>query len=87
MLKPGVTVAAAAADIKRVQDHFAQEYPDVYTSSFIDHVGFSMHVSSLRDAVVGPVDRTSVFGSFSAAVGVVLLITAANVANLFLVAH
>ena len=84
VLAPGVTVVAAAADIQRLQDSFAKENPDVYPRGFIERVGFSMHVSSLRDSVLGRTIARALWITF-AAVGFVLLIAAANVANLFLV--
>jgi predicted permease len=84
MLKPGVTVEAAAADIKRLQQRLQDEYPNVYSKGFIDRVGFSMNVTSLRDFVVGSGIVKTLWILF-AAVGFVLLIAAANVANLFLV--
>jgi predicted permease len=84
VMKPGVTVAAVATDIQRIQDRMQAEYPNVYGGGFVQRVGFSMDVMALRDAVVGkPVVRALwlLFG----AVAFVLLIAAANVANLFLV--
>ncbi|HEY9230233.1 MAG TPA: ABC transporter permease [Gemmatimonadaceae bacterium] len=84
LLKPGVTVAAALADIKRVQAQMQQQYPNVYPQSFLDRSGFSMNVTSLRDFVVGPNIVRAMWLLFGA-VAFVLLIAAANVANLFLV--
>jgi putative ABC transport system permease protein len=84
LLKPGVTIEAAAADIKRVQAAFQQAYPRVYPQSFIDRVGFAMNVTSLRDSVVGSTVVRALWLVFGA-VALVLIIAAANVANLFLV--
>jgi predicted permease len=84
VLKPGVTVAAARADIQRVQDQMKAAYPTVYSDAFIQRVGFSMNVTSLRDFVVGPRIARVLWLLFGA-VAFVLLIAAANVANLFLV--
>jgi putative ABC transport system permease protein len=84
LLKSGVTVAAALADVKRVQQRMQDEHPAVYQKTFLERSGFAMNVTSLRDHVVGaPIVRGLwlIFG----AVGFVLLIAAANVANLFLV--
>jgi predicted permease len=84
LLKPGVTPAAAEADLKRLQVRFADLYPKVYPVSFLKRTGFEINVNGLRDQIVGPrVARALwiIFGS----VGLVLLIAAANVANLFLV--
>lgn len=84
VLKPGVSVEAAGADLQRVQDRMIQEYPNVYGHGFIERVGFSMHVNSMRDQVVGATIVRGLWIIFGA-VAFVLLIAAANVANLFLV--
>lgn len=83
LLKPGVAAGAASADVRRLQDAFATLYPNVY-SGFTERVGFTMNVTSMRDAILGPTISRALWIIF-AAVGVVLLIAAANVANLFLV--
>ena len=84
LLKPGVTVAAALADIKRVQQRLQEEYPTVYAKTFLDRSGFAMNLTSLRDHVVGASIVRGLWLIFGA-VAFVLLIAAANVANLFLV--
>jgi len=84
LLKPGVTVASALADIKRVQQRLQEEYPTVYAKAFLDRSGFAMNVTSLRDHVVGASIVRGLWLIFGA-VAFVLLIAAANVANLFLV--
>jgi len=84
LLKPGVTVAAARADMVRVQAQMQALWPEVYPESFIRRVGFAMNVTSLRDFIVGPTIVRAMWLLFGA-VGFVLLIAAANVANLFLV--
>ena len=84
LLKPGVSVATAAADIKRLQDRFAEANPQAYPKAFVDRTGFAMHVTSLRDHVIGDTIVRALWLLF-AAVGLVLAIAAANVANLFLV--
>ncbi|MGH7616505.1 MAG: FtsX-like permease family protein, partial [Gemmatimonadaceae bacterium] len=84
LVKPGVTVEAAAADLERLQDQFAKDHPNVYWKGFIEKTGFSIHVTSLRDYVIGATIARALWLVF-AAVGLVLLIAAANVANLFLV--
>jgi predicted permease len=84
MLKPGVTVEAAAADIKRLQAQFAADHPNAYFKGFVERTGFAMHVTSLRDHVIGSTIVRALWLLF-AAVGLVLIIAAANVANLFLV--
>ena len=84
VLKPGVTVAAALADIRRLQQQLQADYPNVYSQGFLDRTGFAMVVRSLRDEVVGSTIVRALWLIFGA-VGLVLLIAAANVANLFLV--
>jgi predicted permease len=84
LLKRGVTLEAATADIKRVQDRMAAEYPNVYSPWFIERTGFGSDVQWLRDMVVGQM-AVRVLWLLFAGVAFVLLIAAANVANLFLV--
>ncbi len=84
LLKPGVTIAAAQADFQRVQQRMIEEYPGAYTPAFLTKTGFTIHVRSLRDQVLGPTLVRALWLTF-AAVAFVLLIAAANVANLFLV--
>jgi len=84
VLKPGVSVAAAAADLRRLQQQMQADYPTVYGQRFLDRTGFAMVVRSLRDEVVGSTIVRALWLIFGA-VGLVLLIAAANVANLFLV--
>jgi putative ABC transport system permease protein len=73
-LKPGVTLAAANADMARWLELLPPEF---------DKLGMSPHVRPLSEDVTGDV-REMLWIVF-AAVGVVLLIACANVANLFLV--
>ena len=84
LLNPGVTVAAASADLRKLQRQMQAEYPDVYSEGFLQRTGFAMNVTLLRDAIVGGTIVRALWLLF-AAVGFVLLIAAANVANLFLV--
>ena len=84
LLKPGVTVAAALADLRRLQQQMQADYPDVYRPGFAESTGFLVNVTSLRDRIVGGTIVRALWLLF-AAVGFVLLIAAANVANLFLV--
>ena len=75
-LKEGVTLAQAQADIDLIAAQLEQQYPDSNT-------GWSLRLIPLREVLVGG-SRTMLFILFGA-VGFVLLIACANVANLLLV--
>jgi putative ABC transport system permease protein len=75
-LKPGVTLAQAQADTDLIAGQLEKQFPDSNT-------GWNLRLVSLRDQLVGP-SRTPLFILFGA-VGFVLLIACANVANLLLV--
>jgi predicted permease len=74
-LNPGVSMSQAQAEMSAIQDHLVQLYPDA-------NEGMGASVEPLRQVLVGDVSRTLLllFG----AVGLVLLIACANVANLVL---
>ncbi len=74
-LKDGVSIDAARADLAGAWQQLAAAYPDV-------NAGWSAHIVPLHQQAVGPVRAAMLllFGS----VGVVLLITCVNVANLML---
>lgn len=79
----GVEIDAVRRELERLTGLLSEEYPQVFSPRMVEQVGLSTRARSLRDTILGGVDRTLwiVFG----AVGVVLLIACANVANLFLV--
>jgi putative ABC transport system permease protein len=74
-LKPGVTLAAARADMSAVKEELIRQYP--WTNA-----GHTVTVKTLYENVVGDT-RQSLLLMFGA-VGFVLLIACANVANLLL---
>ena len=75
-LKPGVTVAQAQADVDRIVSGMKEQYPENYPPSS----GFMISVVPLLQQVVGEVRRPLLI--LLGAVGIVLLIACANVANL-----
>jgi putative ABC transport system permease protein len=72
-LKPGVTVTHATAEMNAIREQLRREYPNEYETG-------SIAIIPLRDALTGRF-RTAL-QVLLAAVGVVLLIACANVANL-----
>jgi len=74
-MKPGVTLAQARADMDSVARNLAAEYPDA-------NKGTGIVVGPLRDDVIGDIAPTLFM--LLGAVGFVLLIACANVANLLL---
>lgn len=74
-LRPGVEPEAAREDLRRAMSGVSKAHPD-------DYGDVSVSVASLHDTVVGG-SQTPLFITF-AAVGLILLIACANVANLLL---
>jgi putative ABC transport system permease protein len=77
-LAPGVTVERAAAAVRALAARMLERYPDDYPAD----MRFTVTALPLVDDVVGPV-RPALF-VLLAAVGLVLLVACANVANLVL---
>jgi predicted permease len=76
LLKPGVTLAQANAQMKLAGDQFKRTYPEADRKA-------SFGVEPLRDTVIGDARKSLLV--LLGAVGMVLLIACANVANLLLV--
>lgn len=74
-LRPGVQPAAATAELTGIARTLAARYPD-------DNVGRSFRIEPLRTTILGPLGRE--LWILAGAVGLVLLITCANVAGLWL---
>lgn len=76
LLKPGVTLEKAQAEMNAIGARIAQDFPD-------SNKGWGVAVDSFADTVVGTRLRRSLYVLLSA-VGLVLLIACANLANLTL---
>jgi len=74
-MKPGVTFAAAEADVKRVAAEIAAEDP-------VAHPSYTARLDSVRETIISGI-RPTLLLLFSAA-GVLLLITCTNVSGLLL---
>ena len=76
-LNPGVSVEAARADMSRVLEPLKRQYPEEHNQG-----NFGINVRPLRDDLLGP--ARPVLFTLVGAVGLVMLIACANVANLLL---
>ena len=82
-LRAGSRVEAAQAELDRLTVRLPEAVPTAYSQTFMERVGFATRVYLLKDYVVREIagGLWILFG----AVGLVLVIVYANVANLFLV--
>jgi predicted permease len=83
-LRPGVTAAAAQTELATLMRDFPTIAPQAYSDAWLRRFNFRISVMPLRDRMLGPTLTRTLWVLFGA-VGVVLLIACANVANLFLV--
>lgn len=79
---PGASLESARHEIEALQRRIPERFPDL-TQELLDGFGWSVTVEPLRDNVVR--DVVTPLWILLGAVGVVLLVAGANVANLFLV--
>jgi putative ABC transport system permease protein len=77
-LAPGLTLAAAQGRINALVGDLRRQFPDDYP----DRSGWTVRLVPLQDTIVGDVRRSLIL--MLVAVGVVLLISCVNVANLLL---
>jgi putative ABC transport system permease protein len=81
-LKSGVSVEQAQRHMDRVTQQFQEQYPNVYLGPGGADGGWQITVSALHEEVVGKIRKSLLI--LLAAVGFVLLIVCANIANLLL---
>lgn len=82
-LAPGASIDTAQNDLARLTSDLTGYFPDDRTAKLLQESGFVPAVRSRLDEVVGGVRQ--VLWSLLAAVGLILAVACANVANLFLV--
>jgi len=75
LLKPGRTIAQARADLHAIDAELARQFPN-------ENFGWTAELKSLREDLVGDFEQP--LKVFVAAVGLVLLLVCANLANLML---
>jgi predicted permease len=82
-LESGVDAVAAEAELARLTARLPERFPNAYSQEFFARYGFRTQVVALKQAVVGDISHNLwiLFG----ALGLVLVIACANVANLFVV--
>jgi predicted permease len=83
-LRPGYSAADLERELAPLVRRFPETFPTVYSERFMKNTGFRAAVTPLRDWVVGDV-VTRALWILLGSVGLLFLVAAANVANLFLV--
>ncbi|MEO7360199.1 MAG: ABC transporter permease [Gemmatimonadaceae bacterium] len=83
-MRGGVTAEAAQRDLIEIASNFPETLSRAYSKSFIKNYNFRTEVSPLRNAVLGPTIPRALWMVLGSVL-LVLLIAAANVANLFIV--
>ena len=83
-LAPGRSFADAQAELSAIVKQFSTLFPDVYSPRFMESYNFRVSATPLLDDVLGPTVAKALWILFGA-VGIVLIVACANVANLFLV--
>ena len=81
-LTPGATLASARTQLEELQRRIPDRFPDL-TAETLQRFGWAVSVARLREATVR--DVSDALWILLAAVGLLLLVAAANVANLLLV--
>jgi len=82
-LRAGVPRAAALADLKRITDALPEQFPEEHAAPVLARSGFRPRVVPLLENLVGDLERA--LWVVMGAVGFLLLMVCANLANLFLV--
>jgi predicted permease len=82
-LAPGATLEQVAEEVTRLVPVAVERYPGPVTMSMVEQANFGPRIRPLKEDVVG--DVRAVLWVLLGTVAMVLLIAAANVANLFLV--
>ncbi|HSM61001.1 MAG TPA: FtsX-like permease family protein, partial [Longimicrobiales bacterium] len=82
-LAPGTTPQGVESEIERLTARLPEEFPNAYSQGFFDRYGFRTQAVPLEQAVLG--DMAGNLWILFGAVGLVLVIACANVANLFVV--
>lgn len=81
-LHPGVALPAAQAELETLTSRLPGLFPSAYSPEFMTQTRFSTQLVPLREDLLGSARR--MIWVLAGAIGLVFMITAANVANLFL---